>query len=175
MIFRSVDSGARSARKSVRAKSVTHVLGTLCPRSPGRTPQGGLVDVRRFELPTPCFQSRSGKTLNAFAGVAYTENRRNSRPSVVPKLYRISLTCPLLAEPNEQSQPRRRAQELAEAVPWKMSGRKRLLNSSRMRIRSMSRVSFQRTFRTAWYLQRHRDHTVAARPKKLSRPGLLNS
>jgi hypothetical protein len=45
-----------------------------------------MVDVRRFELPTPCLQSRLGKTLNALAGVAYNEHHRNSRSSNVPKL-----------------------------------------------------------------------------------------
>ena len=47
-----------------------------------------MVDVRGFEPLTPCLQSRLGKTLNAFAGVAYTENQRRSRFSNVPKLYR---------------------------------------------------------------------------------------
>jgi hypothetical protein len=39
---------------------------------------------------TTCLQSRFGKTLNALFGVAYTENRLNSRSSIVPKLYRES-------------------------------------------------------------------------------------
>jgi len=38
-----------------------------------------MVDVRGFEPLTPCLQSRLGKTLNAFAGVAYTETQQNSR------------------------------------------------------------------------------------------------
>ncbi len=46
------------------------------------------MDVRRFELPTPCLQSMQGKTLTALSGVAYTENRRDFRslkcPEVVP-------------------------------------------------------------------------------------------
>ena len=37
---------------------------------------------------TPCLQSMEGKTLNAFAGAAYTENQRNFRSSIVPKLSR---------------------------------------------------------------------------------------
>jgi hypothetical protein len=57
------------------------------------------VDVRGLERLTPCLQSRLGKTLNAFAGVAYTENWQNSRSLIVPKLYRVLLTGPLLAEP----------------------------------------------------------------------------
>ncbi len=47
-----------------------------------------LVDVTGLEPATPCLQSRKRKTLNAFAGVAYTENHRNSRSLTVPKLYR---------------------------------------------------------------------------------------
>lgn len=46
------------------------------------------MDVRRFELPTPCLQRERLKILNGFTGVAYTENRRSSRSSNVPKLYR---------------------------------------------------------------------------------------
>jgi hypothetical protein len=42
------------------------------------------VDVGGFEPLTPCLQSMEGKTLNAFAGVAYTENQRNLRSSIVP-------------------------------------------------------------------------------------------
>jgi hypothetical protein len=49
-----------------------------------------LVDVRGFEPLTPCLQSRLGKTLKCFDGVAYTDNQRNSRSSNVPKLSRIS-------------------------------------------------------------------------------------
>ena len=41
-----------------------------------------------LEPATPCLQSMEGKTLNAFAGVANTENQRNSRSSIVPKLSR---------------------------------------------------------------------------------------
>jgi len=48
-----------------------------------------LVDVAGIEPATPCMQSRLGKTLNAFAGVAYNESHRNSRFSNVPKLYRF--------------------------------------------------------------------------------------
>ena len=47
-----------------------------------------LVDVAGLEPAAPCLQSRLGKTLNAFAGVAYTKNQRDSRFSNVPKLYR---------------------------------------------------------------------------------------
>ena len=47
-----------------------------------------LVDVAGLEPAAPCLQSRLGKTLNALAGVAYAENQRNSRSSIVPKLYR---------------------------------------------------------------------------------------
>src|SRR5215469_15794396 len=54
---------------------------------PGRTLEK-MVDVRGFEPLTPCLQSRLGKTLNAFAGVACNEIHRNSRSSNVPKLYR---------------------------------------------------------------------------------------
>src|SRR5215469_5914009 len=46
------------------------------------------MDVAGLEPATPCLQSRLGKTLNAFAGVAYTETRQNSRSSNVPKLSR---------------------------------------------------------------------------------------
>ena len=48
-----------------------------------------LVDVRGFEPLTPCLQSREGKTLKCFDGVAYTDNQQNSRSPVVPKLYRV--------------------------------------------------------------------------------------
>src|SRR5215469_3976772 len=48
-----------------------------------------LVDVAGLEPAAPCLQSRLGKILTAFAGVAYTENQRRSRFSNVPKLYRI--------------------------------------------------------------------------------------
>jgi integrase len=47
-----------------------------------------MVDVRGFEPLTPCLQRGRSKILNGFVGVAYTENQRNSRFSVVPKLYR---------------------------------------------------------------------------------------
>ena len=46
------------------------------------------MDVTGIEPVTPCLQSRLGKTLNALSGVAYTETQRNSRSSIVPKLYR---------------------------------------------------------------------------------------
>jgi hypothetical protein len=53
---------------------------------PGRTLEN-LVDVGLEPL-TPCLQSRLGKTLSCFVGVAYTENQRNFRslrcPEVVP-------------------------------------------------------------------------------------------
>src|SRR6266567_1647544 len=55
-----------------------------------------LVDVTGIEPVTPCLQSRAGKTLTVLSGVAYTENRRNSRSSIVPKLYR---TVPSLKVP----------------------------------------------------------------------------
>jgi hypothetical protein len=55
--------------------------------SPGRTPVT-LVGVRGFEPLPPCLQSRLKATLNAFAGVAYRENRQNSRSLNVPKLSR---------------------------------------------------------------------------------------
>src|SRR5215469_12259858 len=47
-----------------------------------------LVDVAGLEPAAPCLQSRLGKTLNALVGAAYTENQRNSRSVIVPKLYR---------------------------------------------------------------------------------------
>ncbi len=37
-----------------------------------------------------CLQSREGKTLNAFAGVANTENQEISALSIVPKFSRTS-------------------------------------------------------------------------------------
>src|SRR5204863_10023212 len=46
-----------------------------------------LVDVAGIEPATPCLQSREGKTLKCFDGVAYRENQQNSRSPVVPKLY----------------------------------------------------------------------------------------
>jgi hypothetical protein len=49
-----------------------------------------LVDVAGLEPAAPCLQSWRQETLTCFAGVAYTENQRNSRSPNVPKLYRIS-------------------------------------------------------------------------------------
>jgi hypothetical protein len=48
-----------------------------------------LVDVRGFEPLTPCLQSRWGKTLKCFDGVAYTDFQQNSHSPNVPKLYRV--------------------------------------------------------------------------------------
>ena len=66
-----------------------------------------MVDVRGFEPLTPCLQSRLGKTLNASAGVAYTENQRRSRFSNVPKLYRVT----------NRNKASSRAQEKREQLP----------------------------------------------------------
>ena len=52
--------------------------------------KNGLVDVAEFAPATPCLQSKEGEILNAFAGVAYTENQPNSRSSIILKLSRIS-------------------------------------------------------------------------------------
>ena len=81
--------------------------------SPGRTGRW-VVDVRGFEPLTPCLQSRLGKTLNAFAGVAYTENHQNSRSLIVPKLYRDhKISFPETAQDHVTAKPfckhRRRA------------------------------------------------------------------
>ena len=47
-----------------------------------------MVDVTGFEPATPCLQSRPGKTLNSFVGVAYTETSEipalPKYPEVVP-------------------------------------------------------------------------------------------
>jgi hypothetical protein len=48
------------------------------------------------------------ETLNAFAGVAYTENQRNSRSSNVPKLYRGVPIRGLRLEPEDPSVNSRR-------------------------------------------------------------------
>ncbi len=40
-----------------------------------------------IEPATPCLQSRYGKTLKCFDGVAYTGKQQNSRSPNVPKLY----------------------------------------------------------------------------------------
>ena len=65
-----------------------------------------LVDVTGLEPAALCLQSRLGKTLNAFAGVAYTENQRNSRSPNVPKLYRSAATgVSLSRKGNEVSAP----------------------------------------------------------------------
>src|ERR1700741_3372447 len=47
-----------------------------------------MVDVGGLEPPARCLQSREGKTLNGFVGVAYMENQQNSRSLTVPKLSR---------------------------------------------------------------------------------------
>jgi hypothetical protein len=61
------------------------------------------VDVTGIEPATPCLQSRAGKTLKALSGVAYTENQRNFRSSVVPKLSRISAPLLLLSPDDKQA------------------------------------------------------------------------
>jgi hypothetical protein len=48
-----------------------------------------LVDVAGLEPAAPCLQSRLGKTLKCFDGVAYTDFQQNSRSPNVPKLYRV--------------------------------------------------------------------------------------
>ena len=40
--------------------------------------------MRGLQAPDPCLPSREVKSLNAFAGVAYTEKQRNSCSSNVP-------------------------------------------------------------------------------------------
>src|SRR5215469_3698595 len=80
-----------------------------------------LVDVAGLEPAAPCLQSRLGKTLNAFAGVAYTETHRNSRSLIVPKLYRERpelLTRNRFGVAREESvNPRRLARTYSQKVP----------------------------------------------------------
>jgi len=54
------------------------------------------VDVAGIEPATPCLQSRRGKTLKCFVGVAYTDHERNFRSPNIPKLYRISAAAKTL-------------------------------------------------------------------------------
>jgi hypothetical protein len=51
------------------------------------------VDVTGIEPVTACLQSRAGKTLKCFDGVACTDNQQNSRSLNVPKLYRDLTGC----------------------------------------------------------------------------------
>src|SRR5580700_6687586 len=55
-VLRSGDSGARTARKSVRPKSVTYVLGTLCHPCVRAGPIEKVARPGRFELPTLCLE-----------------------------------------------------------------------------------------------------------------------
>jgi len=94
------------------AQSTSQICGDVAhaasaasvPRGQGKSGRRGQVAERfggreGLERLTPCLQSRLGKTLNALAGVAYTENSQNPRSLIVPKLYRVLLTGPLLSEP----------------------------------------------------------------------------
>jgi len=83
---------------------------------------GGREGIR---TPDPLLAKQVGGTLNSFVGVAYTENRRNSRSSNVPTLSRtatigVSLTRKINGNPAPQmsriSKPRTLSELFVDSI-----------------------------------------------------------
>src|SRR5229473_7019827 len=79
-MLRSGDSGARTTRKSVRPKSVTHVLGTLCNPCLRAGPRlsGAPGEIR---TPDPLLRSR----LSTFIKTCRSERKAGENQQVVTK------------------------------------------------------------------------------------------